>query len=51
MIKPIVNFKELKNGNTVVCPECKKGILKSDSNSKTSHFYKCNKCSFHINFD
>lgn len=51
MKKPPIDFKKLRNGEEVKCPECKKGILRTDYNPKTSHYFKCDVCGMQINFD
>lgn len=44
-------MKKLHNGEKVICPDCKKGIIKTPYNPSTSKFFKCDNCSFMINED
>ena len=41
----------LRQGETPVCPECGEGIVSTQHDPKTSHFFSCNKCNFMINID
>ena len=50
MRKPPIDFKELRDGEKVICPECKEGIIKTDCDPKTAHHFKCDKCGLSINF-
>ena len=51
MKKPPIDFKKLRNGEKVNCPECKEGVFKTSDDPKTSHHFKCDKCGLSINFD
>ena len=51
MKEPLIDFKKLRNGEKVKCPECKEGIFCTNRDSKASHHFKCNKCGTSINFD
>ena len=46
-------FKKLRSGEEVVCPSCRKGIIKTPYNHKDSRFFKCDniECSYSIIFD
>lgn len=52
MKKPPIDFKKLKNGEEVKCPECKEGVLRTESQDpKTAHHFECDKCGMAINYD
>lgn len=51
LIKIDIHYDKLRNGEDVVCPECKKGILKTPYDPKTSKYFKCNHCGMMINED
>ncbi len=51
MNKPPIDFKKLRNGEKVKCPECKEGMFHTEHDPKTSHHFKCDKCGSSINFD
>ena len=52
MKEPPIDFKKLRSGEEVECPECKKGIFRtSEPNSQTAHHFECDKCGLSINFD
>lgn len=52
MKKPPIDFKQLRNGEEVRCPECKEGILRTESQDpKTAHHFECDKCGMMINYD
>lgn len=52
MKEPPIDFKKLRRGEEVECPECKKGIFRtSEPNSQTAHHFECDKCGLSINFD
>lgn len=44
-------LKDLRDGKEVICPECKKGIIRTFNNPKTSHSFRCSNCKFAINMD
>ena len=49
MYKVNLDWKKLRAGEKVKCPECKNGIIKTKYDSKTSHHFKCDKCGMQIN--
>ena len=51
MFKVDIDFKKLREGEKVECPECKKGILCTEHDPKTSHHFECNECGLQINMD
>ena len=51
MYKVNLDWKKLRAGEKVKCPECKNGIIKTKYDSKTSHHFKCDKCGMQINID
>jgi uncharacterized protein (DUF983 family) len=51
MKKPPIDFKKLRNGEKVNCPECKEGVFQTKYDPKTTHHFKCDKCGLSINFD
>ena len=51
MNKSGIDFKKLRNGEQVKCPECKDGILKTKQDPKITHHFRCDKCGMRINFD
>lgn len=52
MLKLIkIDWKKLRNGENVKCPQCKEGFLKTPYNPKTSHFFEWDKCGMKINCD
>lgn len=46
-----IDWKKLRNGEIVMCPQCKEGVLISPYDNKTSHFFECDKCGMKINCD
>lgn len=46
-----IDWKKLRAGEEVKCPECKKGIMKAKGSPKNTHNFKCNKCGMQINID
>lgn len=46
-----IDWEKLRNGETVMCPQCKEGVLTSPYDYKTSHFFECDKCGLKINCD
>ena len=44
-------IQRLRSGETPPCPECGIGVVSTEYNPKTSHFFSCNKCDFMINID
>lgn len=46
-----VDWKKLRNGENVECPQCKEGRLTSPYDHKISHFFQCDKCGMKINCD
>ncbi len=51
MKKPPIDFEKLRKGDEVKCPECKRGILRTNSNPAITHCFKCDVCGMRINFD
>ena len=51
MKKPPIDVGKLRKGDEVKCPECKRGILRTNSNPMTAHCFKCDVCGMRINFD
>lgn len=51
MKEPPIDFKKLREGKEVKCPECKEGIFRTDYDPKISHYFECDKCGLKINFD
>lgn len=46
-----IDWKKLRNGEAVECPQCKEGHLITSCDPETSHFFKCDKCGMKINCD
>jgi endogenous inhibitor of DNA gyrase (YacG/DUF329 family) len=50
-----VNFddmlKRLRNGETPICPQCENGVVSTEHDPKSSHFFCCDRCDFMINID
>lgn len=44
-------LKQLRSGEKPVCPKCRIGLVSTEYNPKTSHFFSCNKCNFMIHID
>lgn len=42
---------KLRKGETPVCPECGKGVVSTENDPKSSHFFCCSKCNFMVNID
>lgn len=51
MYKINLDWKKLRAGEEVKCPECKIGIIKTKNNSQNTHNFKCDKCGMQINID
>ena len=52
MRKPPIDFRKLRNGEEVKCPECKEGIFRTECHDpKTAHYFECDKCGLMINYD
>ena len=48
----IIEFiKRLREGETLICPECGQGKVSTEYDPETSHFFCCDKCDFMINID
>lgn len=48
----VIKFvKQLRGGETPVCPKCGKGVVSTSYDPKVSHFFSCNRCDFMINID
>ena len=46
-----IDWDKLRNGEEVKCPDCKKGIIVTEYNPKTSKSFHCTECKFMINID
>lgn len=46
-----IDWKKLRAGEKVKCPECEKGVITTNSDPKISHFFKCTHCNLKINID
>lgn len=44
-------IRELRAGETPVCPLCGKGTVSTENDPKTSHFFCCSECDFMVNID
>ena len=44
-------IRNLREGKKVVCPECGKGIVKTEYDPKTTYSFHCDKCKFAINME
>lgn len=44
-------LKRLRNGEHPNCPQCKDGVVSTEDDPKTSHFFSCNNCDFMVNID
>ena len=52
MKKTPIDFKKLRNGEEVKCPECKEGIFRTKQlDSKRARHFRCDKCGMMINYD
>lgn len=51
MDNPKIDWKKLRSGEKVKCPECSEGIITTKYNPETSRFFHCTKCKFMINID
>lgn len=49
-VKPI-DIEALRRGEEVICPVCKKGIITTTFDYRTSHYFECNNCKVKINLD
>ena len=50
-VNPIEFIKLLRTGETPSCPVCGEGVVSTEHDPKTSHFFSCDKCDFMINID
>ena len=46
-----LDWKRLRAGGEVKCPECKKGVMKAKDFPHNTHNFKCDKCGVQINID
>ena len=44
-------IKLLRKGETPKCPNCEDGVVSTQHDPETSHFFCCDKCDFAINID
>ena len=44
-------IKQLRTGEAQPCLECRLGSVSTESDPKTSHFFRCNSCDFMIIID
>lgn len=51
MVKINIDWKKLRKGEKVDCPQCKEGQLITPYNPETSHFFVCSSCGLKINCD
>lgn len=51
MYKIDIDFKRLRSGEEVRCPECKEGVLQTEHDPQISHHFECDKCGLQINID
>ncbi len=50
-VNSIEFIQRLRNGETPTCPECGEGVVSTENDPQSSHFFCCDKCSFMINID
>lgn len=43
--------KKLRDGEKVTCPLCKKGVMISTGDHKTTHGFQCSHCKKRLNID
>ena len=52
MKEPPIDFKKLRSGEEVKCPECQDGIYRTESHDpKKAQYFECDKCGLTINYD
>lgn len=44
-------IQRLRNGEDVICPECREGKVSTPHDPENSHFFCCEKCGFMVNID
>ena len=51
MPKGLELIKNLREGKTVVCHKCGKGVIHAIGDCKTTKVYYCDKCDYRLNLD
>ena len=44
-------LKRLRNGETVICKQCRKGVMKPVGDYRTTHCFVCDSCGNRININ
>ena len=44
-------MKRLRNGETVTCPLCEKGVLESKGDYRVTHCFECTECKKKLNIN
>ena len=44
-------LKDLRKGEKIICPECKKGHFIPVGDAKTTHGFYCSECNTQVNID